>query len=86
MSDNTWNHSADVEMWLDCGEYGKSKLTRISPKSVVLSDSFDAPPCEATLIVFVDGKRMEQQVWLGRGVLKSRNITFMYPLTNSVPF
>ncbi len=73
-------------MWLDCGPHGKSKLSRITPGSVVLRQSFDAPPCEAELVVYVDGKRITRKIWLGRGISKNRNMTFFYPVNGAVPF
>src|SRR5579862_3557718 len=72
MSENISTHSADVEMWLDCGPHGKSRLSRSTPNPVVLSQSFDAPPCEADLIVYVDNKRMARRVKLIRGISKNR--------------
>jgi hypothetical protein len=86
MSENILAHSADVEMWLDCGPHGKSKLRRITRKSVVLSQPFDAPPCEGELIVFVDSKRIVRRVRLGRGVSKSRSMAFAYPVDDTAPF
>jgi len=86
MSENILTHSADVEMWLDCGVHGKSKLSRITPNSVILSQSFDAPPCEGELIVFVDSKRIVRRVRLVRGVSKSRNMAFVYPFDDIAPF
>src|SRR5437879_4561592 len=33
------SHSADVQMWLDCGEHGRVDLNRITPKSVVAKEA-----------------------------------------------
>jgi hypothetical protein len=73
-------------MWLDCGQFGKSQLSRITPNSVVLRQAFDAPPGEAQLIVRVDGKKIVRTVNLSRGVSKKRNIAIVYPLDDSSPF
>jgi len=59
-------------MWLDCGEHGIIPLKRITPNSVVLSQSFSAPPCFAKLVVSVDGKIMSQRVSLPSGISESR--------------
>ena len=86
MSENTLTHSADVEMWLICEPHGKSKLSRVTPKSVVLRESFDAPPCEANLVVRVDGKRMVRRVKLIRGISKNRSMAVVHPVDDVAPF
>ncbi|HWB53147.1 MAG TPA: hypothetical protein VG722_03110 [Tepidisphaeraceae bacterium] len=86
MSENIMTHSADVEMWLDCSPHGKSKLSRITPNSVVLWQSFDAPPCEADLIVHIDGKMTTRRVRLTRGVSKNRNMAIVHPVDDVAPF
>ena len=80
------SHSAEVEMWLDCGEHGKAKLRRIAPNSVVLWESFNAPPCDADLIVQVDGKSMTRRVKVG-GLSANRLVAKIFLATESIaPF
>jgi hypothetical protein len=55
-------HSADVRMWLDCGEHGRIDLSRVTPSSVVAKVVRDLPACEAYLVVVVDGEEMRTRV------------------------
>jgi hypothetical protein len=79
-------HSADVQMWLDCGEHGRAKLKRVTPTSVVLWQSFDAPPCEADLIVFIDGVKHVVRVHLERGLARNRLVATIRPIDDVAPF
>jgi hypothetical protein len=80
------NHSADVEMWLDCGAHGKIPLRRITPSSVVLKESRTVPPCDATLVVVVDGKRMTRRVNLTKGISENRAMARILPVNEVAPF
>lgn len=66
------SHSADVQMWLDCGPHGIVALGRITPKSVVAKHSCDIPPCFADLVVTVDGHRLHSRVNVSTGFSKGR--------------
>jgi hypothetical protein len=79
-------HSAEVEMWLDCGQHGKAVLRKITPNSVILWDSFDAPPCHADLIVRVDGKLMSRRVDVVSGLSKHAQIATVLPIDDIAPF
>lgn len=61
------SHSATVEAWLDCGVHGRIPLARLSPKSVVAKAECVVPPCDADLVVVVDGDRRETRVRLVSG-------------------
>ena len=54
-------------MWLECGQYGRVDLSRITPKAVVAKAPQTIPACFASLVVVVDGERMEKQVKLPTG-------------------
>ena len=55
-------HSAEVRMWLDCGEHGHIQLSRITPTSVVTRDALNVPAGDADLVVVVDGEEMRTRV------------------------
>jgi|HubBroStandDraft_5_1064220.scaffolds.fasta_scaffold1294572_1 hypothetical protein len=86
MSENIMTHSAEVEMWLDCGQYGKSRLSRITRNLVVMHESFYAPPGEADLIVRIDARTIVRRVKLIRGVSKNRNVATVFPMDDVAPF
>src|SRR5256885_1940268 len=77
---------AGMEGCLDCGEYGKSRLRRISRRYVILWQPFDAPPCDAILNLRVDGKAIVRTVKLLRGVSKNRPMAMVHPLDDVAPF
>ncbi len=73
-------------MYLDCGQYGRAKLKRITPTSVVLWESFDAPPCQADLIVRVDGQERVVRVDVVSGLNRDRLAAMVLPIDNVAPF
>jgi hypothetical protein len=82
-----FSHSAEVEMWLDCGEHGRVDLSRITPKSVVAKEARHVPPCIAELVVCVDGRCRRIRVNVSRGFANGRLATAIYPLSDDVaPF
>jgi hypothetical protein len=81
------SHSADIEMWLDCGPYGRVVLSRITPKSVVAkAPPRDVPPCLADLIVVVDGHRMQNRVNVTSGFSKGRLAALIQLVGDVAPF
>jgi len=80
------SHSADVKMWLDCGEYGRVDLSRVTPKSVVATQVREIPPCFAELVVAVDGDLQRTPVNLPSGFTKGRLVAFIQRVTESTPF
>lgn len=80
------SHSADVEMWLDCGEHGCLFLSRVTPKSVVAKMPRDIPPCLADLVVTVDGRFLRNRVNLPSGFSQARSIARVLPVDNVAPF
>jgi hypothetical protein len=79
------SHSADVKLRLDCGEYGMLALSRVSPKSIVARTPRDIPPCDAVLIVSVDGDDLRRAVHLPLGFSKARGAALIRLLDDS-PF
>src|SRR5438105_4098188 len=65
-------HSADVEIWLECGEHGRVDLCRITPRSVVAKERREIPPCYADLVVSVDGRIRRIPVNLSSGFSRGR--------------
>jgi hypothetical protein len=80
------SHSSTVEMWLECGPYGTVHLARITPKSVVAKERHDIPPCEAELVVAVDGHRVRNRVMLTSGFSRGRLAARVLPVNDSAPF
>jgi hypothetical protein len=80
------SHSADVQMWLDCGEHGRLALTRVTPKSVVAEAPRDIPPCRAELIVAVDGRFLRNTVNLASGFSRGRSVALVLPVDDVAPF
>jgi hypothetical protein len=79
------SHSSTVEMWIECA-YGIVPLARITPKSVVARERHDIPPCEADLIVAVDGHRIRNRVMLTSGFSRGRLAALVRPVNDSAPF
>jgi hypothetical protein len=80
------SHSAVVDMWLDCGIYGRVPLARIRPKTVVASEPCSIPPCDAELVVTVDGVCVRRKVMLTSGFTRGRRIARAISITESAPF
>lgn len=79
------SHSAEVAMWLDCGNHGRVDLCRVTPKSVVAREPRDIPACYAQLVVSVDGRIHRTEV-LSSGFSKGRAVAFIRPVTDVAPF
>jgi hypothetical protein len=80
------SHSADVKMWLDCGEHGRIELSRITPNSVVARHPRNVPPCHADLVVMVDGDTMRSRVHVAYGFSKARRSALAFPVDHVAPF
>jgi hypothetical protein len=88
MSQASFNsHSAEVEMWLECGSFGRVMLSRITPKSVVAKTPRDIPAGVADLVVTVDGKRLSSRVMLPSGFSKDCHLALIRPVSDAAaPF
>ena len=80
------SHSAYVEAWLDCGDYGRVMLSRVTPRSVVSKAVHEIPPCDAELVVMVDGHRVSNRVKLPSGFTKGRRVARAFNLDDVAPF
>lgn len=79
-------HSADVMAWLDCGEYGRVMLSRVTPKSVVARDVHEIPPCFADLVVTVDGRVVRNRVNVASGFTRGRRVARAFTVDDVAPF
>ena len=70
MSDrqNLPNHSANVTLAMDCGPHGTIRLSQADNTFVIASESASVPPCDARIILTVDGQRYERSVQLISGL------------------
>src|SRR5690348_7925043 len=83
MSQPLYSHSSDVQMWLDCGPFGRVDLGRITPKSVVARSYREVPPCFAELVVCVDGRCRRERINLASGFVKGRLAALVYPVDDA---
>ena len=60
-------YSADVALWLEC-EHGQFPLAQVSRTFVVPATPQNIPPCNARVVVSVDGRRHEYDVLLVDGL------------------
>jgi hypothetical protein len=65
-------HSAEVEMWLECGDHGLVALSQAAPTFVIAAKPVFVPACDARLIMIVDGQRFEHSVQLVNGMTTTR--------------
>lgn len=72
-------------MWLECGEYGTLDLCRTSPRFVFAKTPRDIPPCEAVLVVSVDGDCVRQRVKLPAGASGNRDAVLALSI-DDLPF
>lgn len=80
------SHSADVKMWLDCGEHGTLPLSRVTPTLVVARECREIAPCFADLVVTVDGVRLRQPVNVTTGFTRGRRAAIVVPVDGAAPF
>jgi hypothetical protein len=79
------SHSADVQIWLDCGVHGRVDLSRESPRSVVAKAPHEIPACVAELVVSVDGRCRRTLINL-RGFTKGRLAAVADSISDVAPF
>jgi hypothetical protein len=79
-------HSAEVSMWLDCGEHGRVLLSRITPTEVVARVRRAIPPCQADLVVRVDGEEMRTRVNIANGFTRASRKAIAVPMDGAAPF
>jgi hypothetical protein len=77
-------HSAEVAIWLDCGDHGSVPLSQAAPTFVVATESVSLPACDARLVMVVDGNRSENAVRLVSGMDRG-NRKAVICLDDSVP-
>lgn len=79
------SHSADVKIWLDCGEHGQLLLNRVTPRWVVAKIPRNIPPCMAELVVVVDGRSIFRKVHLVKGFSSENPMALALP-ADPLPF
>ena len=61
-------YSAEVGIWIDCGAHGRIALSQASSTFVIAAESRSVPPCDAQIILTVDGRRHSRPVMLVSGM------------------
>jgi hypothetical protein len=61
-------------------------LSRVTPKSVVAKAVHEIPPCDADLVVTVDGFRICSRVNLPSGFTKGRRVARAVTVDEVIPF
>jgi hypothetical protein len=62
------SYSAEVDMWLDCGEHGTIPLAQVASTFVIAASPVNLPACIARLILMIDGRQLERRVRLSAGM------------------
>lgn len=62
------NHSAQVDIHMDCGPHGEVPLSQVSSTFVIAATPASIPACRARIILTVDGQRFERAVQLVNGL------------------
>ena len=76
---STTNHSADVDLWMDCGPYGAIPLSQASYGFVIAATARDLPACIARIILTVDGRKYERTVRLVNGLASASRQAAVLP-------
>jgi hypothetical protein len=59
------NYSAEVDMWMECGEHGNVPLAQAASTFVISAIPATVPAaCIALIVLMIDGKRLERPVRL----------------------
>ena len=61
-------HSAHVDLWMDCGEHGKVQLSQAADTFVIATNAVSIPPCDARIVITVDGYQFVRPVQLVNGM------------------
>lgn len=61
-------HIATVELYLDFGPQFRVSLRQASEHFVIADTTANIPPCEAKLVMVIDGKTIERAVRLPDGL------------------
>lgn len=84
---NYSSHSADVDLWLDCGSHGKIPLSRISPTAIVAIDRNAVFPIgPGRLVVVVDGEQTIVPVQVSPGTPSNRGSARVVVADEAAPF
>ncbi|HEY7116928.1 MAG TPA: hypothetical protein VH475_10100 [Tepidisphaeraceae bacterium] len=64
----TEHYSAEIDMWIDCGEYGQVPLEQAASTFVITALPVSIPACIARIVLMIDGRRHERPVRLVSGL------------------
>ena len=62
------NYSADLKIWMDCGDHGTVPLAHAASTFVIAAAPANVPACSAKIVLVVDGDRIERPVRLVGGM------------------
>lgn len=62
------SYSADVKLWLDCGGHGIVPLAQTGDTFVIAKSPKNIPPCDACVVVSVDGRLLPRNVTVVEGI------------------
>lgn len=79
-------HSADVQIWLECSGYQRIAVRRVTPNAIVVENPVNVPPCNARLVVCVDGEQMVTNVTMVSGLTSDKRLATALPLDDIAPF
>jgi hypothetical protein len=80
------NYSAEVDIWLDCGELGIIPLSQASSTFVIADTAIDLPACEARIILKVDSRKYERKVTLVNGMSQTSRQAMILSSDGVSPF
>ena len=80
------SHSSDVALWLECEQYGRLELRRVSSASVEPFTPREIPPCEARLHVSIDGQVLSRRVSMPEGASAGKRNIMILSLDHIAPF
>jgi hypothetical protein len=79
-------YSATTELWLDCGHLGCIPLSQSGSTFIIAVDAIGLPPCEAQVVVKVDGRVHRRAVKLANGLSKSNREAMILSSDGLCPF
>jgi very-short-patch-repair endonuclease len=79
-------HSTEIDIWLELASGQQLSVRRVTPTLLVLAETLDCAPCDASLVVEIDGERHCRSIKLSRGLSAKRTAARFHPNTDVAPF
>jgi hypothetical protein len=79
-------YSAETALWMDCGHLGNITLAQAGSTFVIPVEAIDLPPCDAQIVVIVDGRVHRRKVKLAYGLSKHRREAMILACDDLCPF